>query len=95
MSLLLLWFSPDESHLAAALPLLELPPTLRPHQAPLSVAALGRRVCADGRRRCAQLAPVAQLVGKLSRTLVNSCVTRSREERDEVDTLLSVFVFVS
>ena len=67
----------------AALPLLDLQPLVRPHQVALSVSALAKKMCSS--RDCSKVSQVTLLINKLSRSLVNACQTRSREEREEVN----------
>ena len=64
-------------HLNAALPLLDVASLSR--QSSLSVSSMARTICATN---CG--GQVHLLVGKLSKQLGNSCLTRSREEREEV-----------
>jgi len=76
--------------LLAALPLLDVPSSSRPHQASLSISSLGRKLCSNG---CPS--ELSELISKLSEPLGISCGSRSREEREEVklNPIISLCIF--
>ena len=72
----------SSKHLEAILPLMDLPVASRPQRLGLRISSMVKKLCSN--QECDQLLHVSIFVGKLSQTLVNSCQTRSREEREEV-----------
>ena len=79
-------------HLEAVTPLLDLPASSRPQRLGLRVSSMVKKLCSS--MQCSDLPQVSLLIGKLSQTLVNSCRTRSREEREEVRFLKNIKILV-
>ena len=65
---------------------MDLPSSSRPQRLGLRISSMVKKLCST--EQCSHLAEVSKFIGKLSRTLLDSCRTRSREER--VDVVMSL-----